>query len=168
MWVYMLTLSGVQTDFFCYTEHHYKTNIWILRLGWCSQSPSFKDGSWYASIVTHFSSQNIIAYYIVCIRTIWKRSAGKYNSYWTMNKTTHFLSEFCEAGVLSSSAQRHRQARSQMGYWSRILCHGKHWLLPCSERLISGKGAHTLLCAASLGPNSILRSWVDCSHLAAS
>ena len=32
--------------------------------------------------------------------TIWKRSVEKHKSYGTLSKTTHFLSVFCEAGVV--------------------------------------------------------------------
>ena len=35
---YHLTLSGPQQGFSGFTEHHYKTNTQILRLGWCNQS----------------------------------------------------------------------------------------------------------------------------------
>ena len=36
---------------------------------------------------------------------IWKRSVEKYKSYGTLSKTTHFLSEFCEVGVVQQCTE---------------------------------------------------------------
>ena len=37
--------------------------------------------------------------YSLHTQKIWKRSVGKYKSYGTLSKTTHFLSVSCQAGV---------------------------------------------------------------------
>ena len=44
-------------------------------------------------------------FYSLHTHTIWKRSVEKYKSYGTLSKTTHFLSVFCEAGVVQQCTE---------------------------------------------------------------
>ena len=56
----------------------------------------------------------IVTYYMVCVHTeFWKRSVDKYKSYGTLSKTTHFLSVFCEVGVV-------QQCTEAQALWSKM------------------------------------------------
>ena len=43
--------------------------------------------------------------YSLYTHTLWKRSVQKYTSYGALSKTIHFLSVFCEAGVVQQSTE---------------------------------------------------------------
>ena len=83
-----------------HAERHYRTNIRILRFGWWSQSPPFKDGSRFVSKATQFFSTayNSLLYNLYTHK-IWKSSKEKYKSYGTLNKTT------CEVGVVQQCTE---------------------------------------------------------------
>ena len=54
---------------------------------------------------TVFIKQIIAYYYRLYTHKIWKRSVEKYQSYWTLSKTTHFLSVICEVHVVQQCTE---------------------------------------------------------------